>query len=151
MNAMSALYHIAQNDPPMLSSPENWSSSFVEFVQECLRKQPSVRPTAEDLLEHAFVVQTRPADILYNLVKRTKQAVRTLDDRMYRKMKKMVISDPIGEGEDMEKSGATKEGDSVSKKKASAQLPFKTKKARVGSDADVTNSTEQQQVDSESA
>ncbi|CAH3032741.1 unnamed protein product, partial [Porites lobata] len=50
MNAMSALYHIAQNDPPMLSSPENWSSSFVEFVQECLRKQPSVRPTAEDLL-----------------------------------------------------------------------------------------------------
>lgn len=151
MNAMSALYHIAQNDPPMLSSPENWSSSFVEFVQECLKKQPSVRPTAEDLLEHAFVVQTRPADILYNLVKRTKQAVRTLDDRMYRKMKKMVISDPIGEGEDMEKSGATKEGDSVSKKKASAQLPFKTKKARVGSDADVTNSTEQQQVDSESA
>ena len=66
-------------------------------------------------------------------------------------MKKMVISDPIGEGEDMEKSGATKEGDSVSKKKASAQLPFKTKKARVGSDAGVTNSTEQQQVDSESA
>lgn len=24
MNAMSALYHIAQNDPPMLSTPENW-------------------------------------------------------------------------------------------------------------------------------
>lgn len=24
MNAMSALYHIAQNDPPMLTTPDSW-------------------------------------------------------------------------------------------------------------------------------
>ena len=24
MNAMSALYHIAQNDPPVLSAPDHW-------------------------------------------------------------------------------------------------------------------------------
>ena len=24
MNAMSALYHIAQNDPPMLTAPDSW-------------------------------------------------------------------------------------------------------------------------------
>ncbi|XP_027044188.1 serine/threonine-protein kinase TAO3-like isoform X3 [Pocillopora damicornis] len=97
MNAMSALYHIAQNDPPMLSTPDNWSASFVEFVQLCLKKQPAERPTAEDLLQHPFVSQPRPTGILLELIERTKQAVRALDNMNYRKMKKMIMGDPTGE------------------------------------------------------
>ncbi|CAH3111039.1 unnamed protein product [Porites lobata] len=111
MNAMSALYHIAQNDPPMLSTPENWSSCFVEFVQLCLKKQPSVRPTAEDLLEHTFVSQPRPEGILCELIERTKQSVRALDNMNYRKMKKMIMSDPSGEGEEGDSSVAETEDD----------------------------------------
>ena len=49
MNAMSALYHIAQNDGPLLSSP-NWSDIFRHFVESCLQKNPSDRPTAGRLL-----------------------------------------------------------------------------------------------------
>lgn len=49
MNAMSALYHIAQNDSPMLSSP-TWSDVFRHFVDSCLQKNPSERPTAGRLL-----------------------------------------------------------------------------------------------------
>lgn len=36
MNAMSALYHIAQNESPTLSSPE-WSDVFKHFVEACLQ------------------------------------------------------------------------------------------------------------------
>lgn len=38
MNAMSALYHIAQNESPTLSSSE-WSDVFKHFVEACLQVQ----------------------------------------------------------------------------------------------------------------
>jgi len=49
MNAMSALYHIAQNDTPTLSSPE-WTDVFRHFVESCLQKNPNERPTSGKLL-----------------------------------------------------------------------------------------------------
>jgi thousand and one amino acid protein kinase len=53
MNAMSALYHIAQNDSPTLQSSD-WSSEFRAFVDLCLRKNPADRLTASQLLDHPF-------------------------------------------------------------------------------------------------
>ena len=50
MNAMSALYHIAQNDSPSLSGGD-WTDDFRCYVDVCLRKNPGDRPTATDLLE----------------------------------------------------------------------------------------------------
>lgn len=49
MNAMSALYHIAQNDTPTLQSSE-WTDIFRHFVELCLKKNPSERPTSSKLL-----------------------------------------------------------------------------------------------------
>lgn len=49
MNAMSALYHIAQNDSPTLAGGE-WSDDFRAFVDSCLAKNTDNRPTAEELL-----------------------------------------------------------------------------------------------------
>lgn len=49
MNAMSALYHIAQNDTPTLQSPE-WTDTFKHFVELCLQKNPSERPSSSKLL-----------------------------------------------------------------------------------------------------
>ncbi|XP_028909275.1 serine/threonine-protein kinase TAO3 isoform X7 [Ornithorhynchus anatinus] len=55
MNAMSALYHIAQNDSPTLQSDE-WTDSFRGFVDYCLRKIPHERPASVDLLrDHVFL------------------------------------------------------------------------------------------------
>ena len=51
MNAMSALYHIAQNDPPKLKDPSKWSEPFQHFVSQCLRKEPDDRPTSHELLQ----------------------------------------------------------------------------------------------------
>lgn len=99
MNAMSALYHIAQNDPPKLQPSELWSEALESFVVTCLKKEPEDRPTADELLKHEFV-SVAHGDILYQLVQRTKEAVRQLDHQNYRRLKKMLMSgSAIEEGE----------------------------------------------------
>jgi thousand and one amino acid protein kinase len=57
MNAMSALYHIAQNDPPKLQRPENWSEVFIDFISVCLRKEPEDRPSCAELLDVSFMLR----------------------------------------------------------------------------------------------
>lgn len=88
MNAMSALYHIAQNDTPTLNSPD-WSDVFRHFVEVCLTKSPTERPASGKLLSHQFVTRTRSPQVLIDLIQRTKAAVRELDNLNYRKMKKI--------------------------------------------------------------
>lgn len=104
MNAMSALYHIAQNDSPNLAPTGNWSDTFRKFVDACLRKNPLDRPTSKQLLSHPFVARTRSPNVLLELISRTKAAVRELDNLNYRKMKKILMADAetdstIGDGE----------------------------------------------------
>ncbi|CAB1347957.1 unnamed protein product [Coregonus sp. 'balchen'] len=83
MNAMSALYHIAQNESPTLQSSE-WTDYFRNF--------------------HAFVQRERPDSVLMDLIVRTKVAVRELDNLQYRKMKKILFQEahngPAAEAQD---------------------------------------------------
>ncbi|XP_053660465.1 serine/threonine-protein kinase Tao isoform X2 [Anopheles marshallii] len=104
MNAMSALYHIAQNDAPSLQAQE-WSDMFRNFVDFCLKKSPIDRPTSTQLLKHTFVTRVRSPNVLIDLIARTKAAVRELDNLNYRKMKKILMVDcetesNIGDAED---------------------------------------------------
>uniref|UniRef100_A0A6I8QAC6 non-specific serine/threonine protein kinase n=1 Tax=Xenopus tropicalis TaxID=8364 RepID=A0A6I8QAC6_XENTR len=92
MNAMSALYHIAQNESPTLQSNE-WSDYFRNFVDSCLQKIPQDRPTSDELLKHMFVLRERPETVLIDLIQRTKDAVRELDNLQYRKMKKLLFQE----------------------------------------------------------
>ncbi|XP_065201638.1 serine/threonine-protein kinase Tao [Planococcus citri] len=92
MNAMSALYHIAQNDTPVLQSPE-WTDIFRHFVDSCLQKNPTERPSAGKLLSHQMVTRHRSPHVLIDLIQRTKAAVRDLDNLNYRKMKKILMKD----------------------------------------------------------
>ncbi|TRZ10558.1 hypothetical protein HGM15179_016543 [Zosterops borbonicus] len=105
MNAMSALYHIAQNDSPRLQSNE-WSDSFRGFVDYCLQKIPQERPSSTDLLRHDFVRRERPPRVLIDLIQRTKDAVRELDNLQYRKMKKILFQEtrngPLNESQEEE-------------------------------------------------
>ncbi|XP_039082880.1 serine/threonine-protein kinase TAO3 [Hyaena hyaena] len=105
MNAMSALYHIAQNDSPMLQSNE-WTDSFRRFVDYCLQKIPQERPTSAELLRHDFVRRDRPLRVLIDLIQRTKDAVRELDNLQYRKMKKILFQEtrngPLNESQEDE-------------------------------------------------
>uniref|UniRef100_A0A7N8X1N7 Serine/threonine-protein kinase TAO3 n=1 Tax=Mastacembelus armatus TaxID=205130 RepID=A0A7N8X1N7_9TELE len=105
MNAMSALYHIAQNDSPSLQSNE-WSDPFRSFVDYCLLKIPQDRPSSGELLRHDFVRRERSQRILIDLIQRTKDAVRELDNLQYRKMKKILYQEkhngPMGESQEEE-------------------------------------------------
>lgn len=105
MNAMSALYHIAQNDSPTLQSNE-WSDHFRSFVDYCLLKIPQDRPSSGELLRHDFVRRERSPRILIDLIQRTKDAVRELDNLQYRKMKKILYQEkhngPMGESQEEE-------------------------------------------------
>ncbi|KAM6165632.1 serine/threonine-protein kinase TAO3 [Erethizon dorsatum] len=105
MNAMSALYHIAQNDSPTLQSNE-WTDSFRRFVDYCLQKIPQERPTSVELLRHDFVRRERPPRVLIDLIQRTKDAVRELDNLQYRKMKKILFQEtrngPLNESQEDE-------------------------------------------------
>uniref|UniRef100_A0A7N8X331 non-specific serine/threonine protein kinase n=1 Tax=Mastacembelus armatus TaxID=205130 RepID=A0A7N8X331_9TELE len=110
MNAMSALYHIAQNESPTLQSSE-WTDYFRNFVDSCLQKIPQDRPNSEELLKHAFVQRERPESVLIDLINRTKDAVRELDNLQYRKMKKILFQEapngPTNETQDEEESVGT--------------------------------------------
>lgn len=105
MNAMAALYHIAQNDPPTLQS-EEWTDVFRDFVWRCLKQIPQERPTSAELLSHHMVTRKRAANVVVELIARTKTAVRELDNLNYRKMKKILMVDScetestIGDAED---------------------------------------------------
>ncbi|XP_046387066.1 serine/threonine-protein kinase Tao isoform X2 [Ischnura elegans] len=92
MNAMSALYHIAQNDSPLMHAPE-WTDVFRHFVESCLQKNPNDRPTSGKLLSHQMVTRQRSPHVLIDLIQRTKAAVRELDNLNYRKMKKILMVD----------------------------------------------------------
>lgn len=119
MNAMSALYHIAQNDSPTLQvcnkivhnrrnplktfdlplifyftlQATEWTDIFRYFVEACLQKNPQDRLSSTKLLSHVFITRPRSPNVLVDLIQRTKAAVRDLDNLNYRKMKKILMVD----------------------------------------------------------
>lgn len=55
MSPMRVLLKIQKSDPPKLDQPAKWSKEFNDFIAKALIKDPSSRPTADDLLKHPFI------------------------------------------------------------------------------------------------
>eukprot|EP00050_Salpingoeca_kvevrii_P017575 m.66347 g.66347 ORF g.66347 m.66347 type:complete len:705 (+) comp7619_c0_seq1:408-2522(+) len=55
MHPMRVLFKIPKSAPPKLTTPENWSPEFNDFLAKCLVKDPASRATAEELAAHPFV------------------------------------------------------------------------------------------------
>eukprot|EP00005_Dracoamoeba_jomungandri_P005712 CAMPEP_0174252312 /NCGR_PEP_ID=MMETSP0439-20130205/1836_1 /TAXON_ID=0 /ORGANISM="Stereomyxa ramosa, Strain Chinc5" /LENGTH=431 /DNA_ID=CAMNT_0015332829 /DNA_START=62 /DNA_END=1354 /DNA_ORIENTATION=+ len=56
---MRALFIIAQEDAenPTLANPEKWSNEFNDFLRHCIIRNPELRSTPEELLEHPFITK----------------------------------------------------------------------------------------------
>lgn len=116
MNAMSALYHIAQNEPPLLNRINGqWSERFHTFLGSLLRKDPNERLHACDLLKMPFITTNKNhQSVILDLIERTKAAVRELDNINYRKMKKILMVDgPIANNNCAQISGSS--GDQINR------------------------------------
>ncbi|KAG9508946.1 Serine/threonine-protein kinase 10, partial [Fragariocoptes setiger] len=55
MSPVRVLLKIQKSDPPQLDFPSKWSKEFSDFLALCLNKDPTKRPTADELLTHPFI------------------------------------------------------------------------------------------------
>uniref|UniRef100_A0A2R8ZQA3 Protein kinase domain-containing protein n=1 Tax=Pan paniscus TaxID=9597 RepID=A0A2R8ZQA3_PANPA len=73
LHPMKVLFLIPKNNPPTLE--ENYSKPLKEFVEACLNKEPSFRPTAKELLKHKFILRdAKKTSYLTELIDRAKQS-----------------------------------------------------------------------------
>lgn len=63
MHPTRALFQIVRNPPPGLYRASNWSQHYVDFIAECLEKNPEHRPYMAELLEHPFITSLPENDI----------------------------------------------------------------------------------------
>ncbi|KAE8584727.1 hypothetical protein XENTR_v10021085 [Xenopus tropicalis] len=72
MHPMRVLFLIPKNNPPSLTG--DFSKPFKEFVDACLNKDPSFRPTARELLKHKYIVKNaKRTSYLTELIDRFKR------------------------------------------------------------------------------
>lgn len=69
---------------PLLHIPSFWILPSISF---------SISPPSHPFPQHAFVSRERPDTVLMDLILRTKEAVRELDNLQYRKMKKLLFQE----------------------------------------------------------
>ncbi|QIX00249.1 hypothetical protein AMS68_005766 [Peltaster fructicola] len=68
IHPMKVLFLIPKNPAPVLEG--NYSKDFKDFVFRCLQKEPQKRPSAKELLRHAWVKKAKKTAYLTELIER---------------------------------------------------------------------------------
>jgi len=55
IHPMRAIFMIPTKPPPSFREPDKWSPEFIDFVSQCLVKNPEERATATKMLDHEFI------------------------------------------------------------------------------------------------
>lgn len=69
IHPMRAIFLIPANPPPSFQDPKHFSAVFRDFVRQCLIKNPVNRPSAEELLSHAFLEGAKTTETLMDAVR----------------------------------------------------------------------------------
>ncbi|EFA81944.1 putative protein serine/threonine kinase [Heterostelium album PN500] len=70
IHPMKVLFQIPYRDPPKLKNQESYSKDFINFINQCLHKDPNQRKTASELLKHPFVARSSEKIIMHELIQR---------------------------------------------------------------------------------
>lgn len=65
-STIRALYLIATKGRPPLKYADKMSTEYINFIDECTHKEPELRPTCTQLLQHPFIrksANARPSDL----------------------------------------------------------------------------------------
>ena len=74
IHPMRAMFKIPSNPPPSFNEPDKWSSEFIDFVSQCLVKNPQKRATASELLKDEFILNmAKSSDILIPAISKAQQ------------------------------------------------------------------------------
>ncbi|PGH35068.1 STE/STE20/YSK protein kinase [[Emmonsia] crescens] len=71
IHPMKVLFLIPKNPPPALQG--NFSKSFKDFVELCLKRDPRERPSAKELLKHPFIKRAKKTTYLTELIERSER------------------------------------------------------------------------------
>ncbi|KAG6166529.1 hypothetical protein E4U24_006648 [Claviceps purpurea] len=58
-NEWAIMYNIAQGNPPQLPSGDQISAQGLSFLSKCFARDPKLRPTAVELLQHEWIMTVR--------------------------------------------------------------------------------------------
>ena len=149
MHAMSALYHIPQNDPPHFKEPEAWSPLFDAFLKLCLVKDHEERASAEQLMEHDFVTSVvKPESIIESVIGRSKIAVKEVNKEHFvnkiNELRNNVCTEDEDDGSSVGLYGGSDTGtiDSISSlKSSSVSVDSKTSSIDINIMSPVTSPT----------
>ncbi|XP_060872905.1 serine/threonine-protein kinase 3-like [Metopolophium dirhodum] len=73
IHPMRAIFMIRTKPPPTFREPDKWSPEFIDFVSQCLIKNPEERATATKMLDHEFIGNPMPPEILSQMITKTKE------------------------------------------------------------------------------
>uniref|UniRef100_A0A672T6J2 Mitogen-activated protein kinase kinase kinase kinase 2-like n=1 Tax=Sinocyclocheilus grahami TaxID=75366 RepID=A0A672T6J2_SINGR len=100
LHPMRALMLMSKSSfqPPKLKDKNKWSTEFHNFIKMALTKSPRKRPTAEKILQHAFVTQLLTRNLVIELLDAVNnpdlQQTHTMDEILALCIKNVATSGP---------------------------------------------------------
>uniref|UniRef100_A0A672MMN3 Serine/threonine-protein kinase TAO3 n=1 Tax=Sinocyclocheilus grahami TaxID=75366 RepID=A0A672MMN3_SINGR len=135
---------LAERKPPLFNM-----NAMMSFHSHKTEVDSLDRPSSAELLRHEFVRRERPPRVLIDLIQRTKDAVRELDNLQYRKMKKILYQEkhngPMGESQEEEEVGT---GKTLRSESLGSNHSIPSTSVSTGSQSSSVNSLQEVQDDS---
>ncbi|XP_018897926.1 serine/threonine-protein kinase 4 isoform X1 [Bemisia tabaci] len=73
IHPMRAIFMIPTKPPPSFREPDQWSPEFIDFVSQCLIKNPEERATASQMLQHEFIGNAKASTILSTMIQEARE------------------------------------------------------------------------------